>query len=169
MMRLAGSVSRASQGRQLPFSRIDHRAQPRRVSRAVCLEADRTLVPGTGPQRDEEELVTRDRQDALEPLDGCDPRAVQRLAKEEGGRQRRIAAIQVDVLERQSAAAILRRDDEGRAVDRLGIDPDAGREASHQARLPRAEIADQPEQLTTARGATEPRTERFGVLGTRAP
>src|SRR5262249_32750788 len=133
------------------------------MSRAVRLETYRALVPRTGPQRDEEELVARDRQDALEPLDGCDPRPVEGLAKEEGIRQRWVAAIQVDVLERQPATAILRRDHEGRAVDQVGIGPEARGEAAHQARLPRAQVADQPEKLATARPATEPRAEPLSV------
>src|SRR4029077_16075830 len=143
------------------------RAQPRRVSRAAALEADRPAVARARPQRDEEELVTRRRQQALEPLDGSDPGAVERLTQEERVHQRRLAAVQVDGVQREPSAPVLGGDDEGGAVHDVRVDTEPGGQAPDQARLPRTEVADQAEQLAAARRATEPGAQRLGLVGAR--
>src|SRR5262249_38718348 len=108
-----------------------------------------------------------DVREPVEPLDGNDARPEQHVAEERRVGPRRIEPVEVDVDERQAAAAVLRRDRERRAVDGFGICAEPTREAADEARLPRAELADEADDLATLSRAAERRAERLRLLGAR--
>ena len=77
--------------------------------------------------------------------------------------ERRLKAIEVHVMQRQAAAAVLRGDDEGRAGDQLGVDVEPTGEPPDETGLPGSELALEPEQRARLGRSTEPLGERLGL------
>src|SRR5262249_41617526 len=145
-------------------SAVERRPQPGFMARAGRLQTDRARVCRVRPESDDEMLAASGGRQALEPLDGRDAPAVQRLAQEERILERRLETVEIGVVQRQAAAPVLGGDDEARAVDCVRIDAESGREPAYQTRLSRAEMSDQAEELAPARGAAEPGAQRLRVL-----
>src|SRR5262245_28025192 len=103
----------------------------------------------------------------LGPLDDRDAVAVDHLFEPEvcelghGGR-----AVGVDVMDGE-ATAILVDEDEGRAC-RARRDPEPVREALDEARLARAQLADEPDDVARAERPSQTLAGRRGLFGTLA-
>ena len=127
-------------------------------------ELDRPPLAWREAKRDQQDLVVGGGE-AIEPLDGCHTRAVERVAQERLLIVRTRESVEVDVSERQAPAPVRGRDRERRAVDVRGVDPEAGGQAADETGLAHAQLADETEELPAPGRAAECGPERLGLLG----
>src|SRR5207248_1978934 len=112
-----------------------------------------------------EAIVGQQRARTVGPLDHGDPAGFESLLPPGVRQVDSLEAIQVDVKEGQSSAAVLAQDDECRARDIGRVDAEADGNATREDRLPGPELAGQGENIVRSRRASETFAEPLGVQG----
>src|SRR5439155_5682129 len=135
------------------------------VAQPARLEPDQSALGACVPEGDQEDVVAGGRREPLEPLDGRHALPVERLAQPRLVVARVLEAVEVDVLQRETAAPVLGDDRERGAVDAVRVDAEPAGEPADEAGLAGAELAREADQLPAADRAPERLTERLRCLG----